>query len=67
MDVIPDNNHSKLGKKYLRPYAISATNHIGPKVYKVGFVVGCFCLYPSCSEGLLFRMFMTKIKRIKIR
>ena len=62
-----------------RPQTMSATtisattipatkhDHISHKVYKVGFVVQCFCLYPSCSGGSLFRTFMMKIKRIKIR
>jgi len=38
-----------------------------PQGIEVGFVVWCFCLYPSCSGGSLFHTFMTKRKRIKIR
>jgi len=53
-----------LGK---RAYTTSVTkhDHIGHEVYEVGFVVGCFCLYPSCSRDSLFCTFMTKESALK--
>ena len=48
-------------------YFATALYHIDHKAYEVGFVAWCFCWYPSCSGGSLFRTFMTKRQRIKIR
>ena len=48
-----------------RPQTTSATKHDHID-HKVGFVVWCFYLYPSCSGGS-FRTFMRKRKCIKIR